>query len=46
MKGLVSMQNTVRTICVLCLDSAVIMFCDQEEEGSVIYSVEICDAFH
>lgn len=40
------MQNTMRKICVLCLNSAVITFCDQEEEGSVIYSVEICDAFH
>lgn len=39
-------QNTVRTIGVLCLDSAVITFCDQEEERSMIYSVGICDAFH
>lgn len=40
------MENTVRTIGALCLDSAVITFCDQEEEGSMIYSVVICDAFH
>lgn len=40
------MQNTVRTLCALCLDPAVIIFCDQEEKGSMIYSVGICDAFH
>lgn len=40
------MQNTVRTIGALCLDSAVITFCDQEEGGIMIYSVGICDALH
>lgn len=39
-------QNTVRTICALCVDSAVMVCCVQEEEGSVVYSVGMCDAFH
>lgn len=40
------MQNTVRTVGALCLGSAVITFCDQEEEGSMIYSAGTCDVFH